>query len=93
MIEPASDAATYSVPDRAMPFKFWYPGREVFQLIPGIAVIVNDVFPYTVPDVAVIVVTPGATPVASPLPLTVATDVLNAVQVTVAVRSCDDPSE
>jgi hypothetical protein len=56
------------------------------------AVTVREVVPETLPDVAVIVVVPEATPVASPLEpvalLTVATLVLDELQVTVVVRFC-----
>ncbi len=42
----------------------------------------REVFPETLPEVAVIVTFPTAKPVASPLPVTVATAVLDDLQVT-----------
>ena len=45
-------------------------------------VTVRVMFPETPPAIAVIVAVPAETPVASPLPLTVATDVLDEPQVT-----------
>jgi hypothetical protein len=60
----------------------------------GAAVTVNSVLPEIVPDTAVIVEVPAATPVARPLVLsTVATAVVPDVQVTNVVMSNDVPSE
>jgi hypothetical protein len=57
-----------------------------------IAVTVNVVFPETIPDVAVIVEVPAATPVASPLEpaalLICATPERDELQVTAAVMFC-----
>ncbi len=57
------------------------------------AVTVKVVLPEIVPDVAVTFDAPVVTPVARPEALTVATAVLDDVQVTVAVIFCDVPSE
>jgi hypothetical protein len=60
----------------------------------GAAVTVNSVLPEIVPNVALIVEVPAATPVARPLMLsTVATAVVPDVQVTNVVMSNDVPSE
>jgi hypothetical protein len=50
-------------------------------------VTVNVVVPETVPDVAMMVVVPPATPVANPPDVIVATLVLDEAQVAVAVKS------
>jgi hypothetical protein len=50
------------------------------------AVTVSVAEPLMVPDLAVIVAAPAVTPVASPVLLTVATDVFDEVQVAVFVR-------
>jgi hypothetical protein len=55
-------------------------------------VTVNVVFPETVPDVAIMVVAPAATPVAKPPDAIVATPVLDEVQVALDVRFCMLPS-
>jgi len=57
------------------------------------AVTVNVVLPDSAPNVAVINDVPAATPVARPLASTVVTDGVPDVHVTVAVISCDVPSE
>jgi hypothetical protein len=54
------------------------------------AVTVNVADPPIVPDVAVMVTVPWATPVASP-PLTVATELADVVHVAVVVRFCVEP--
>jgi hypothetical protein len=59
----------------------------------AVAGIVRVVFPETVPEVAVIVVCPGATAVTVPFDATVATEVVDEAQVTVDVRSPVVPSE
>jgi hypothetical protein len=56
-------------------------------------VTVKGVLPDIFPDVAVIVVEPGATAVARPPLLIVATEVSKELQLTLAVRSWLDPSE
>jgi hypothetical protein len=56
-------------------------------------VTVRVVLPEILPEVAVMVVVPAATAVARPLLLTVATDVLDEVQVTCVVISWLEPSE
>jgi hypothetical protein len=56
-------------------------------------VTVRVLFPEIVPEVAVMVAVPAATAVARPLPLTVATDGLEELQVTCAVTSRPVPSE
>jgi hypothetical protein len=55
---------------------------------PPLLVTVSRVFPEIVPDVAVIVVEPAATPVANPPLLMVATPVFDEFHATDAVRSC-----
>jgi hypothetical protein len=56
------------------------------------AVTVNVAAPLIVPEVAVIVVVPGATLVANPVwTFTVATEVLDEVQLAVVVRFCVVP--
>ncbi len=57
------------------------------------AVTVKVVLPEIVPDVAVMVEVPAATLVARPDELTVTADVLPEIHVTLAVISCDVPSE
>jgi len=52
------------------------------------AVTVRDVLPLTLPDVAVMVVIPAATPVASPVEFMVATLVAEELHCTDAVKSC-----
>ena len=55
-------------------------------------VTVNRAEPLIVPEVALMVAVPGATPVANPvLPLTVATDVANELHTAVLVRFCVVP--
>ena len=54
---------------------------------------VTTVVPVIAPDLAEIVVVPGATAVTSPLALTVAVAVAEELQVAVEVRLFDDPSE
>ena len=56
-------------------------------------VTVRVLFPEIIPEVAVMVAVPAATAVARPLPLTVATDVLDELQVTCVVTSRLVPSE
>ena len=56
-------------------------------------VTVRIVFPEMVPEVAVMVDVPAATPVARPLLLTVATDISDDLQVTFVVISRLVPSE
>ena len=56
-------------------------------------VTVRVVFPEMVPEVAVMVDLPNATPVARPLPFTFATDILDDLQVTWVVISWLVPSE
>lgn len=60
------------------------PGVMVIEVSTG-AVTVNAAEPLMVPEVAVIVAVPWATPVAKPA-LTVATEVADDVQLAVAVR-------
>jgi hypothetical protein len=54
---------------------------------------VRVVFPETLPEMAVMVEVPAATPVARPLPLSVATEGLDEVQLTCVVISWLVPSE
>ena len=56
-------------------------------------VTVSVLVPVIDPEVAVIVVDPAATAVARPLVATVATGVLDELQITELVRSCVEPSE
>ena len=56
-------------------------------------VTVRVLFPEIIPEVAVMVAVPAATAVARPLPLTVATDGLEELQVTCVVTSRVVPSE
>jgi hypothetical protein len=55
-------------------------GNDAVVMITG-ACTVKAVFPFTADIVAVMVVTPAESPAARPLPLTVATAVLDEVQV------------
>jgi len=55
------------------------------------AVTVNVAEPLIVPDLAVMVAVPAVTPVASPVLLTVATEVFEEVQVAVLLRFCVVP--
>ena len=66
-------------------------GRMLPPEVPEVTVRV--VFPEILPEVAVIVVVPTAMAVARPLLLTVATDVLDELQVTWVVISWFVPSE
>ena len=67
-------------------------GSQAKLIVPA-GVTVRVVFPEILPEVAVMVAVPAATAVARPLLFTVATDVLDELQVTCVVISWVVPSE
>ncbi len=65
-----------------------FTGATAIETKAGVIITVKDVEPLTLADVAVMVVLPTATPVASPLVVIVALLVSEEVQVAELVRSC-----